>query len=157
MKEVMISRVTELEQLVNTRLLTSFQFHFSSNDCYNLREILHPNGVFFGKMNREKACGYFHNIFYGKGGTSEKFHMEINTGIALDRYPGEFVMEIRCSSYDPFTDDIAMVKKPFGANPDPKIHESVFRFAFSFKQDKIYTIRIPGKCISDPKPFIENN
>ena len=153
----MISRVTELEQLVNTRLLTSFQFHFSSNDFYNLREILHPNGVYFGKMNREKACGYFHNIFFGKGGTSEKFHMEINTGIAMDRYPGEFVMELRCSCYDPFTDRITSVKKTFGEKPDPHIDESVYRFAFSFKDEKIFTIRIPGKCISDPKPFIENN
>ena len=157
MKEIMILRVSELEQLLNTRLLTKFQYVFSANDCSSLIEILHPNGIFFGKMNCDKACGYFHNIFFGKNGISEKFHTEINTGISLDHYPGEFVMELRCSCYDPFTDSITSVKKTFGEKPDPLINESVYRFAFSFKDEKIFTIRIPGKCISDPKPFIENN
>jgi hypothetical protein len=80
-----------------------------------------PTVFFFGKMNCDKACGYFHNIFFGKNGISEKFHMEINTGISLDNYPGEFVMELRCSCYDPFTDNISSVKKRFGEKPDPLI------------------------------------
>ena len=50
----------------NANLLSKFQFIFSTNDFTNFKVLLHPHGRFFGKMNSEKACEYFHTIFLVK-------------------------------------------------------------------------------------------
>ena len=87
MKTVLIQRFTEEEQEFNTRLLSTFETMFSANSFNKLKGILHSEGTYFGKMNREKACGHFYNIFFGKDGCSEKFNMEVNKGISMDHIP----------------------------------------------------------------------
>ncbi len=157
MSNTKIFRVTEDEQFINMRLLTTFEFIFSANDFHNLQGILHDNGRYFGKMNKEKACGYFYHLFFKKGGTSEKFQLHTLRGITLDHTPGETVLELRCSNQNPFIDDRAVEKRNFGEAPDTSIDEKVYRFAFSFKDEKIYSIRIPGKCTADIKKLTLNN
>ena len=157
MKNIQVNRISEDDRIANTRLLSSFELMFGSYHFKHILDVLHENGKFFGTMNRIKAGSYFYNLFFKEGGTSEKFHMEINRGITLDHIPGEPVLEFRCSVFDPFADEFERCKKPFGAPPDPTIKESVFRFAFSFKDELIYTIRIPGKCTHVIKPLIDNN
>jgi hypothetical protein len=152
-----ITHISETDKIVSQRLLDTFKTIFSSTNFSHLKDILHNEGVFFGKMNRDKACGYFYNLFFNEGGTSEKFHIQFLRGITLDRYAGENVLEIRCSEFDPFTFDYAVINKKFGDELDLTINESIFRFAFSFKDDQIYTIRIPGKCTADLKNLIKNN
>lgn len=157
MKTVLIQRFTEEEQQFNTRLLSTFETMFSANSFNKLKDILHSKGTYFGKMNREKACGLFFTIFFGKDGCNEKFHMEVNKGISMDHIPGEVVLELRCSDFNPFTDDADRLNKEFGEAPDSSINEIIHRFAFSFKDEKIFSVRIPGKCIPDSSSLIYNN
>jgi hypothetical protein len=156
-KTTFIQRCTEEEQKFNSRLLMTFECIFSANSFNNLKEILHPEGKYFEKMNRQKACGYFYNLFFGKDGSSEKFHMEVNRGISMDFKPGEIVLELRCSTFDPFCDNISITKKAFGTKPDPFINEKVYLFAFSFKDEKIFSIRVPKKCVHEITKLISNN
>ena len=157
MKTVLIQRFTEEEQEFNSRLLSTFETMFSANAFNKLKGILHPEGTYFGKMNREKACGHFYNIFFGKDGCSEKFNMEVNKGISMDHIPGEVVLELRCSDFNPFTDDAEKLNKEFGEAPDLSINELIYRFAFSFKEEKISSIRIPRKCVSVINNIVQNN
>ncbi len=154
---VSINRITKQEQVNNAKLLSTFQFVFSANDFTNLKELLHPHGRFFGKMNREKVCGYFYSIFFGINGTSEKYHVQGLHGISLDASPGETVLELRCSEFDPFRDDCSLLEKNFGEKPDSRINESIHRFAFTFRDGKIFTIRIPKKCTADIEYLTQNN
>jgi len=157
MSEAIVNRVSGVEQMLNTRLLSTFECIFSASDFNNLKGILHPSGKYFGKLNYLKACGYFYTLFFGKDGSSEKFHMEVNRGVSMDQFAGEAVLELRCSTFDPFSDNPKKVKKEFGEKADQSINETVYRFAFSFKDDKIFTIRIPGKCCSEITNMIQNN
>ena len=75
----------------------------------------------------------------------------------MDNKPGEVVLELRCSNFDPFTDNISIVDKAFGEKPDSSIDETIYRFAFSFKDEKIYSIRVPSKSISENNKLKENN
>ena len=156
-KTNLIQRFTKEEQQFNSRLLSTFETMFSANSFHNLKGILHAEGVFFGRMNREKACGYFYNIFFGDNGSSEKFNLEVNRGISMDNKPGEVVLELRCSNFDPFSDNISIVDKAFGEKPDYRIDETIYRFAFSFKDERIYSIRVPRKSISENNKLKENN
>jgi ketosteroid isomerase-like protein len=156
-KTKLIQRFTKEEQQFNSRLLSTFETMFSANSFHNLKGILHEEGVFFGRMNREKACVYFYNIFFGDNGSSEKFNLEVNRGISMDNRPGEVVLELRCSNFDPFTDNVSIVDKAFGEKPDSSIDETIYRFAFSFKDEKIFTIRVPRKSISENNKLKENN
>ena len=156
-KTKLIQRFTIEEQQFNSRLLSTFETMFSANSFHNLKGILHAEGVFFGRMNRDKACGYFYNIFFCENGSSEKFNLEVNRGISMDNKPGEVVLELRCSNFDPFSDNVSIVDKAFGEKPDFSIDETIYRFAFSFKDEKIYSIRVPRKSISENNKLKENN
>jgi hypothetical protein len=157
MSTTIIQRVSLEEQILNTQLLSAFEYAFSSNECKNIYQLLHPHGIFFSKYNRQKACGVFHNIFFGAKRIDNIFHLEVNRGITIDNYPGEVVLEFRSSDIDPFTDDVNHMGKKFGEKPDKRIKEVVNVFAFSFKDNKIYTIRRPEKCISEFNSMLENN
>ena len=49
------------------------------------------------------------------------------------------------------------LNKEFGEAPDLSINELIYRFAFSFKEEKISSIRIPRKCVSVINKVIQNN
>jgi hypothetical protein len=149
MSTIDIRRVSLEQQVINTQLLSDFEFAFSSNDCKNIFKMLHPDGLFFNKNNRYKACGVFFNIFFGEQCIDKNFHMEVNRGVTIDKFPGEVVLEFRSSDIDPFTNDVNLINKKFGEKPDQRIKEVVHVLAFSFKDNKIFTIRIPGKCVSE--------
>ena len=83
--------------------------------------------------------------------------MEVNKGISMDDIPGEVVLELRCSDFNPFTDDAERLNKEFGEAPYLSINELIYRFAFSFKEEKISSIRIPRKCVSVINKVIQNN
>lgn len=82
--------------------------------------------------------------------------MDVHKGISIDHLPGEPVLELRVSYFDPFCDD-SEIENKFGDMPNLKFEESVFRFAFTFKDGLIFTIRIPKKCTADIINLSQNN
>lgn len=157
MKYTFICSITEEEKITNSQLLESFQSSFSANSNASIIEILHPKGHFFGKMSMYKACGVFHTIFFGKNTITDKFWMNVHKGISIDHLPGEAVLELRLSYFNPFCDDDSEIENKFGDKPNLKFEESVFRFAFTFKDGLIFTIRVPKKCTADILNLSQNN
>jgi hypothetical protein len=152
-----IKQFAEEDQKVNSHTLFKFECAYSACDLYTLMDLLHPEGRFFERMSRDRACGFFQNVFFGREGTSKKFNLEICRGITTDAIPGENVVEFRSSNFDPFADDIAMLDKELGELPDKRIQEIVHRFAFSFKDHQIYTIRVPLSYSSEKTRLTLNN
>ena len=105
MKSTFICSITEEEKITNSQLLETFQSSFSANSNASIIEILHPKGYFFGKMSMYKACGVFHTIFFGKNAITDKLWMDVHKGISIDHLPGEAVLELRLSYFNPFCDD----------------------------------------------------
>lgn len=157
MNSAFICSITEEEKITNSQLLETFQSSFSANSNASIIEILHPKGHFFGKMSRHRACGVFHTIFFGKNAITDKLWMDVNKGISIDHLPGEAVLELRLSYFNPFCDDESEIENKFGDKPNLKFEESVFRFAFTFKDGMIFTIRVPKKCTADILNLSQNN
>ena len=157
MNSTFICHITEEEKKRNSELLQTFRSAFSSNCNTTMLEILHPKGHFFGKMSRHKACGVFHTIFFGKNSIAEKYWMDVHKGISIDHLPGEAVLELRVSYFDPFCNDDSEIENKFGDKPNLKFEESIFRFAFTFKDGLIYSIRVPKKCTADILNLSQNN
>lgn len=148
MEESLVFRVSETEQFNNSKLLERFSIAFSANDPKSIREMLHPDGVFFGKYNNIKAAGCFYSIFFGEKGISELHHMTIRTGFTLDHLAGEVVLEFRSSNFDPFVDNSEDYSPRFGDKAYMSYEEVVYQFAFGFSGNKIISIRKPLKSIS---------
>lgn len=152
-----ITIITEEEQIMNTHLLSTFITIFSASNFNNLKFIFHEDGVFFGNLNRQNAIGYFYNIFFSKYVSSKKNHIDINYGTTLDHLPGEMVLELRCSLKDPLSNDFTKKSNKLGDKADASIEEAVYRFAITFKDNKIFTIRIPSKYIENWKELSKYN
>ena len=157
MNSAFICSITEEEKITNSQLLETFQSSFSANSNASIIEILHPKGHFFGKMSRHRACGVFHTIFFGKNAITDKLWMDVHKGISIDHLPGEAVLQLRLSNFNPFCDDESEIENKFGDKPNLKFEESVFRFAFTFKDGMIFTIRVPKKCTADILNLSQNN
>ena len=157
MKSTFICSITEEEKITNSQLLETFQSGFSSNSNSTMMEIFHPKGHFFGKMSRHRACGVFHTIFFGKNAITDKLWMDVHKGISIDHLPGEAVLELRLSYFNPFCDDDSEIENKFGDKPNLKFEESVFRCAITIKDGLIFTIRVPKKCTADIINLSQNN
>lgn len=148
MEKASIFRVSETEQFNNSKLLESFSLAFAANDPKSIKEMLHQDGVFFGKYNYEKAAGCFYSIFFGEKGICSLYHMIIRTGFTLDHFAGEIVLEFRSSNYDPFADNPENYSPHFGDKANKTYEEVVYQFAFGFSGNKIISIRKPLKSIA---------
>ena len=157
MKNSTIVKVSEDEKLQNTNLLRVFSNAFAANDIVNIQNMLHDQGVYFGKMNKMKAIGYFYKLFFAEDGVHSKFNIDINRGFALGHFSGQEVLEFRWSDFDPFINPPTEIMKPFGTKENKAINEKIIRFAFSFKEGKIYSISIPDKFIDTLGDLIVNN
>jgi hypothetical protein len=157
MNTIKIKLISETEKIANNLLLSAFETIFCANNYNKMKVFLHVDGCFFGRLNRDKACGYFYNLFFDEIGISKKNQIYSLKGISIDNIPGEIVLEMRCSDFGSFNADCSITKKQFGDQPDIKQNELVCRFAFSFKDCAIYSIRIPGKCIGEFEKLIKNN
>lgn len=157
MNTINIKLISETEKIASTRLLSTFETIFCASNFNKMKGILHEDGCFFGRLNRDKACGYFYNMFFDEIGTSGKNQIYSIKGISVDQIPGEIVLEMRCSDFGPFNADCSIIKKQFGEKPNLEQNELVYRFAFSFKDNAIYSIRIPGKCTGEFENLIKNN
>jgi hypothetical protein len=157
MNKTMIHKTTKNEQEANSQILKAFGSTYASKDVQNIKNLLHTYGRYFGKMNREMAAGYFYGIFNGPNGIKDKYHIVENEGVSCDYLPGEMVLEIRCSDWDPFSGEIPWRSKKFGDAVDQEMKEVVHQFAFTFKEGKIFSIRKPHRAIGLEDPVIELN
>jgi hypothetical protein len=157
MKNSTLFKVSKEEQLCNTILLSNFSAAFSACETSLILKYLHEHGIFFEKMNRTKAAGCFHKLFYAKNGINRKFGLEINQGFALGRLSGQEVLEFRWSDFNPFVDRSKEKKRNFGEPENKTFNEKVIRFAFSFKDGKIFTITIPTKFAESVTDLIDKN
>jgi hypothetical protein len=138
-----IHKVSNEDRKTNEDLLKKFsQLFYCNFDAAKMQKILHPSGRFFGHMNYIRAISFLRNKLIGKHGIGDRYFSEINYGVATDHKIGEVVMEIRFSDFDPFTDG-ETPSHAFGDCPDYRFDELIFYFAFSFKDGKIFAIRIP--------------
>jgi hypothetical protein len=138
-----IHKVTNNERKINEKLLKKFSQSFNIFfDSATMLQILHPCGRFFGNMNYIRAISFLHAKVTGKHGIGDRYYNEINYGVATDHKIGEVVLELRFSDFDPFTDDQDPTHT-FGEDTDCRFNELIFHFAFTFKEGKIYSIRIP--------------
>ena len=158
MRTAVITRYSLSEQTANQMLLSAFAQMMSGSNLHNISNILHEKGTFFGCFNYLKAAGIFHNMFFAKnGGTYTKENMRINEGISIDHLPGETVLEFRFFNH---CDDMMMEKfygKKFGDTEETDLGEFVVRLAVTVKDNKLYTIRIPQKCIEISYDIIQDN
>jgi hypothetical protein len=157
MKNITLVKVSEIEKLKNTNLLLIFSNAFAACDTSHIEKMLHTNGVFFGKMNKTKAVGFFYKLFFSENGVHSKFNIDINRGFALGHFSGQEVLEFRWSDFDPFINPPTAIMKPFGSKENKVINEKVIRFAFTFKKGKIFTISIPTKFTDSLSNLISEN
>lgn len=155
MNKINPSITTREERHTNSRTLKYFTFAFTSHDVNSICEMLHPDGVFFGKYTKERAAGIFYAFFFGKEGIHELHSIYINRGWSLSPLPGSEVVEFRCSDGDPFLGLEA--RKKLGAPQDNPIGEKVLRFCFEFKDDKISRIEFSKRIIEQDEKNFKNN
>ncbi len=134
-----IIKYSETEMQTNANLLKSFSMVFSFCDAYNFGTILHDKGIFFEKMNKNKAEAYFFNLFMGSNSIGQYWDVEVNSAISIDHVPGQEVLEF---CLYPFCEE---------EGESNRVASKVFTFAFSFKDGLIYSIRKPNRIIRNKK------
>ena len=144
-------------QRSNAKLLDAFYNAYSDKNIERLSKLLHNYGVFFRSMNKRMALNYFQQLLFGANGIKNKFHITCYEGISCDSLPGEIVLEIRSSDWNPFSRDIPWNSKKFGDPEDSEMNEVVKQFAITIKDGKLFTIRTPDKCMDLDDPLIELN
>jgi hypothetical protein len=147
MKKGMSKKCSLNEQILNENLLKSFSMVFNSRDPYCLSLLLHDNGVFFEKMNKTMAEGYFCKLFMNPKGIGKYFDVEIIHAISADHIPGEIVLQFYCSKFK--TDR----EINLGISADQK----VYSFAFSFEDERIFSIRKPKRIVENIEEHQLNN
>jgi hypothetical protein len=140
-----IIKYSETEMQTNANLLKSFSMVFSFCDAYSTGAILHDKGIFFEKMNKNKAEAYFFNLFMGSNSIGQYWDIEVNSAISIDHIPGQEVLEF---CLYPFCEE---------GKESNRVVSKVFTFAFSFKDGLIYSIRKPKRILRDKKRLEEMN
>ena len=158
MQQVIIETVTEKELKENNRVKDKFKEAFSMRDIGLMKEILHDEGVFFGRWNKGRCvnqlCATYHPGNFIEGFIGE----QVNEGVSLDSNPNELTLEFRFYDFDAFMrsehpDDEVNFQDP----PRQRLSEIMFHFTLRFKEGKIYGIRRPKKVIADVKKLMAEN
>jgi hypothetical protein len=161
MHQVSINRPTREEIKTNSKLLYAFVNLFKMKNHREIVELLHPKGRFFNLPSPATAEGYFFEILKTRYGISEHFCMHVNYGFSMDHKPGEHVVEFRFMDFDPFThpeaDPTKNLAKQLGEPGDDDLKELIYRYAITFKDGKIYTLRHPKRFTADLEYFNLSN
>ena len=161
MHHVSINSPTREEIKTNSKLLYSFVNLFKMKNHREIVELLHPKGRFFNLPSPATAEGYFFEILKTRYGISEHFCMHVNYGFSMDHKPGEHVVEFRFMDFDPFThpeaDPTKNLAKQLGEPGDDDLKELIYRYAITFKDGKIYTLRHPKRFTADLEYFNLSN
>lgn len=178
MHQATIKRPSPEEVQTNDQLLKTFEGFFTSKNYFEIASLFHREGTYFEHFNypallaffclifRSKTgihniTGTFDNVFQTRQTLTEHFCIGINHGFSTDHQPGQVVVEFRFGVIDPFCHEeqdpsITLLKK-LGEPADRKIAEAVFRFALTFKDGKIFTLRHPKKYAENLDRFLEEN
>jgi hypothetical protein len=161
MHHVSINRPTREEIKTNSKLLYAFVNLFKMKNHREIVELLHPKGRFFNLPSPATAEGYFFEILKTRYGISEHFCMHVNYGFSMDHKPGEHVVEFRFMDFDPFThpeaDPTKNLLKELGEPGDDDLKELIYRYALTFKDGKIHTLRHPKRFTADLEYFNLSN
>jgi len=122
-----------------------------------MEDLLHEKGIFFNRMNKIKVLAYLHKCFNQVSSIEKGFHIEIIEGYSFDYFPCEPVLEFRYPDFNPFEDNIDQFKSQLGSKENDTRNEIVFRFAFDFRDGKIYKIRRPSLCAESLDRYIRMN
>jgi hypothetical protein len=146
-KEVMINKFTPEERIVNENLLKSFTHVFTSHDVYNFGLMLHEKGIFFEKMSKTRAESYFFALYFQPNGIKSHYDIDVTRAISSDHRPGEVVLQFSCAKFRTEREE------NLGLMPERK----VFYFAFTFKDELIYSIRVPKSIVTALEFHQQNN
>ena len=157
MHQATIKRLTREEVETNTQLLIEFVALFTAKNHQELLKLFHPKGRFFNIPARATLNGYFFEVLKTRYGVSQHFCMGVNHGYTADHMPGQHVVEFRFMDFDPFThpeaDPTKNLAKQLGEPGDDDLKELVYRYALTFKEGKIFTLRHPLRFIDNLEYF----
>jgi hypothetical protein len=155
MKKVDFKNFSASEREVYDTLLKSFSLVLCSRDKYNVGLLLHDEGLFFDKMNKTVAEAHLFSIIFNEIEFGKLYNIEVRHGVSLDHLPGQPVMEFHCSEYTRIK-----TKEDEGEEYKELINKKIpktYRFAFSFKDELIFTIRKPQSCAYNIEELIQLN
>jgi hypothetical protein len=146
-KAAIINKFSHEERIVNEKLLTSFTHVFASHDVYNFGLIFHDKGIFFEKMSKTRVESYFFALYFQPNGIGDYYDIEVERAISTDHLPGEVVLKFNCAQFRTEREE------NLGIMPEKK----VFYFAFTFKDELIYSIRVPKSIVTELEFHRQNN
>jgi hypothetical protein len=159
MQELKIETVSAEELVLNNQAKEAFKVAFLMQDIKKLKEILHNEGVFFGRWNKGKClnrlCATYHPGKYIESYIGE----EVNEGLSFDLNPNELTLEFRFFDFDPLfnSEQFPDVQTKFQDPIREELKEIRFYFTLRFKEGKIVSIRRPKKVIADVTKLMAEN
>jgi hypothetical protein len=161
MHQATIKRLTQEELETNTQILTEFVALFTVKNHSELMKLFHPKGRYFNIPARATLDGYFYEVLKTRYGVSQHFCMGVNHGYTADHMPGHHVVEFRFMDFDfdshPEADPTKNLAKALGEPGDDDLKELIYRYALTFKDGKIFTLRHPKRFIADLEYFNLSN
>jgi len=159
MQELKIETVSAEELVLNNQAKEDFKVAFSMQDNRKLKELLHDEGIFFGKWNKGKCvnrlCATYHPGKFIESFIGE----EVNEGFSYDLNPNELTLEFRFFDFDPLfqSENFPDVQTKFQDPIRRELKEIKFYFSLRFKEGKIVSIRRPKKVIADVTKIMAEN
>ena len=178
MHQATIKRPSPEEVQTNEQLLKSFEGFFTSKNYMEILSLFHREGTYFEHFNYPALMAFFCLIFRSTTGVhnitgtfekviptrqslTEHFCIGINHGFSNDHLPGQVVVEFRFALFNPFNhpelDSDKKLSRELGDPCDHNLLEVVCRFALTFKDGKIYTLRHPLRFIDNLEYFTLEN
>jgi hypothetical protein len=161
MHQATIKRPSREEVETNNQLLKAFVALFSSKNYDEIVPLFHYNGRYFNRFTYATLNGYFFEVLKTRYGLREHFCMGVNYGFSTDETPGQVVVEFRFMDFDPFTHPEANpnknLAKQLGEPGDDDLKELVYRYALTFKDGKIFSLRHPQRFTDNLEKFTLEN
>ncbi len=147
MKTVKNILLTTYTKAIEAGTVTQLKETLRFPDMEQFKKLLHPEGTFYDDYKYDEGVKRLHMLFEKL--STKNFYVELNNGYTADHFPYEHVIEFRCSHFDDFGGSRKPAKKKFGTPSDKSIKEIVFYLAFSYKENKVFSVRIPEKYVGD--------
>ena len=159
MQELKIETVSAEELVLNNQAKEAFKVAFSMQDNRKLKELLHDEGVFFGKWNKGKCINRLFATYHPGKYIESYIGEDINEGFSFDLSPNELTLEFRYFDFDPLfnSEDFPDVTTKFQDPVREELKEIRFYLTLHFKEGKILSIRRPKKVIADVTKLMAEN
>jgi len=140
------ARISIVKQLLDSLFRIKFP---------ELKDLLHPKGVFFVKGNSENTAIELISTFIDF--RKAFYRVVVNEGVAIDLPMYEYVLEFRFSHFKPYDKQSQQIDRKFGEPANNSINEILFTVALSFKDGKIISMRHPRQVAPDLKLIASRN